>query len=298
MLKVANYYQVLHRNDGNPLYVTTALKRMEELGLLKCDRLNPAGDYEPYGPYDLNFWVDWGEDALKDVLPYTPVLPPKPVAYWASDTHLGYDYRLATAKKADFVFCAQKRAVEEFARDGVQATWLPHAVEPIAYPRQLIVSKKYDIGFVGHVNNEKRIDALDKMFAAFPNFYYGQRRFEDAARKYGESKIVFNISHVDDINMRTFEAMATGTMLLTEWIPTIEELFQDRKHLVLYRSIEEAIDLAKYYLAHDSEREAIAQAGYEEVLAHHTIDHRVRTMLSKSVPQWDSKQELQSASSH
>lgn len=298
MLKVGNYYEVLHRNDGNPLYVTACLKRMQEQGLLKMDRLAPRGDYEPYGPYDLNIWVDWGEDALRGVLPYEPVFPQKPVAYWASDTHLGYDYRLSVAKKSDFVFCAQKRAVEDFRKDGVNSIWLPHAVEPLAYPRQLVVSKKYDVCFVGHVNNEKRVVALDNIFKAFPNFYYGQRRFEDAARKYGESKLVFNISHVDDINMRTFEAMATGTMLLTEWVPTIEELFEDRKHLVLYHSLDEAIDLARYYLSHDSEREKIAQAGCDHVLAHHTIEHRVRTMLSKSVPNWDSKQELQSASSH
>jgi len=271
---------------------------MQDQGLLKFDRLNPTGDYAPYGPYDLNFWIDWGEDALKGILPYEPVFPDKPVAYWTSDTHLGYDYRLATAKKADFVFCAQKRAVEEFKRDGVESVWLPHAVEPLAYPRQLLLTKKYDIGFVGHVNNEKRIDALDRMFREFPNFYYGQARFEDAARKFGESKIAFNVSHLDDINMRTFEVMATRTMLLTEWVPTIEELFEDRKHLVLYRDLDEAVDLARYYLNHDEEREKIAQAGYEHVLAHHTIDHRVRTMLSKSVPAWDSKQELQSASSH
>lgn len=298
MLRIASYYEVLHRNDGNPLYVTACLKRFEEQGLLKFERLAPRGDYEPYGPYDLNFWIDWGEDALKGVLPYEPKYPPKPFVYWASDTHLGYDYRLSVAKKADFVFCAQKRAVEEFKRDGVVATWLPHAVEPLAYPRQRIVAKKYDIGFVGHINNQKRVDALDRMFKEFPNFYYGQRTFEQAAQKFGLSKIGFNISHVDDINMRTFEVMATGTMLLTEWLPTIEEVFEDKKHLVLYRSLDEAVDLAKYYLAHDSEREKIANEGCNFVLANHTIEHRVRTMLNKSVPNWDVKKELQSVASH
>jgi spore maturation protein CgeB len=75
------------------------------------------------------------------------------------------------------------------------------------------------------VNSANREQALDRLFAEFPNFYYGQALFNDAARKFSESKVVFNISMLDDINMRTFEVLATGSFLLTNWIPTIEELF-------------------------------------------------------------------------
>lgn len=32
---------------------------------------------------------------------------------------------------------------------------------------------------------------------------------------------------LDDLNMRTFEVMASGSFLLTNWIPTIEEFFED-----------------------------------------------------------------------
>jgi hypothetical protein len=203
---------------------------------LWIDHLRPYGEVKTFGEHDLNIWVDWGEDGLKGLLPYEPFECPKPMAYWASDTHLGYDYRLSMAKKADWVFCAQKRAVEEMKRDGIaNPVWLPHAVEPLAYPKFNFASKKYDVCFVGHVNSQNRIDALDRLFKEFPNFYYGQKRFEKAAEIYGQSKIVFNIAMLDDINMRTFEGMATGSLLLTNWLPTMEELFEDGKHCVLYR---------------------------------------------------------------
>ncbi len=280
-MRIAIYYESrLGRNDGNPLYVWNELKRREKAGELEVDHLAPHGDLRPFGRYDAHFWIDWGEDGLKGILPYEPSSCPKPMVYWASDTHLGYDYRLQTARLADVVFCAQKRAVEEFERDGVRgAIWLPHAVEPQAYPRQNYASKKFDVCFVGHINSGNRVDALDALFRAVPNFFYGQRRFEDAAEIYGQSKIVFNISMLDDLNMRTFEAMASGSMLLTNWIPTIEEFFEDGKHLVLYRSPEEMIDKANYYITHDEAREKIAAAGCEEVLAKHTFKHRVDTML-------------------
>lgn len=321
MLRIANYYENrLGRNDGNPLYVQACLRRMQyyvginaglgpnaeiagffadgagdpsahaaakalwekEKQVLEVDHMIPNGDLKPYGTYDLNIHVDWGEDGLTGFLPYSPIDTPRPMAYWASDTHLGYDYRLETAKKADFVFCAQKKGAEDMKRDGVaNPIWLPHAVEPQAYPRFELLNKRYDIGFVGHISSKNREDALDRMFREFPNFYYGQQLFEAAARKYAESKVVFNIAMKEDVNMRCFEVLASGSFLLTDWVPSIDELFEDGKHLVLYRSLDEAVDKAKYYLAHDSEREAIAQAGYEHVIKNHTIQHRVSRILEE-----------------
>jgi glycosyltransferase involved in cell wall biosynthesis len=276
MLRLAIYYQVLHRNDGNPLFVWAALKRREAKGLLKVDHLNPTGDSEKFGKYDFHLDVDWGEDGLGGLLPYVPSETPKPSIVWNSDTHLGYDYRLKKSLKADHVFCAQKKAVEDMKRDGVpNPIWLPHAVEPLAYPRYELASKKYDVCFVGHVNSENRIDALDRLFKEVPNFFYGQRLFEDAARKYAESKIVFNIAMKDDVNMRCFESMASGSMLLTDRISSIEELFKDGKHCVMYDNMDDMVEKAKYYIAHDEERERIAQAGYDEVIKNHTIDKRI-----------------------
>lgn len=337
MLRIANHFESrLGRADGNPTYVQACLKRMqfyahrdesllpwfgsqdgkvwqtdkfaeeamkkfhvEHGDTFEIDHIYPTGDLKPFGQYDLNLWIDWGEDGLTGVLPYKPYDCPKPMAYWASDTHIwdkGYEYRLNMAKRADHVFVAQKRAQEEFKRDGVNAIWLPHAVEPLAYPKGEILTKKYDVCFVGHINSKNREDALDRLFSVFPNFYYGQALFEDAARKFSESKIVFNIAMTDDINMRCFEVMATGSFLLTNWIPTIEELFEDGKHLVLYRSLDEMIDKAKYYLAHDEEREKIAQAGYEEVIKRHKIQDRVDVILGEFMKTKTKQEELIHAS--
>lgn len=328
MLKIANFFESsLGRNDGNPLYVTGFLKRMQHYcdvanGRTQNDRIqgyfplvngkrlpdplaeaaakefmrtDPEGltidhlrphheNLKQWGVHNLNLWVDWGEDALTGVLPYVPIECPKPMAYWASDTHLGYDHRLAMARKADFVFCAQKRAVEEFKRDGIaNPIWLPHAVDPLAYPRFSFASKKYDVCFVGHINSGNRVDALDRLFREFPNFYYGQKLFEKAAEIYGRSRVVFNITMLDDLNMRTFEAMATGSFLLTNWLPTIEEFFEDGKHLVLYRSLDEMVDKARYYIEHEEEREKIAAAGCEEVLRNHTFKNRIEKVLQECV---------------
>lgn len=294
MLRVAVWYQVLHRNDGNPLYLFHALKKLEKQGKLLVDHLNPDpnGKIESFGKYDLHFWADWGEDGLTGMLPYVPLIPQdSPLVYWASDTHLGYDYRMNFAKKYGAVnFVAQKDAVDRFAADGVEATWLPHAFEPLAYndpsdPTGKIpynfITKKHDICFVGHVSSQNRVDALERMFREFPNFFYGRALFNEAAKKYAESKVVFNIAMKDDVNMRCFEVMGSKSFLLTDRVQGIDDLMTDGKHCVMYNNMDEAVEKARYYIEHDEEREKIAQAGYEHVMANHTFDHRLNVILSK-----------------
>lgn len=286
------------RNDGSPLYYYEALKRR---GDLKVEHLEPEGDISEFGDFDYTFWVDWGEDGLpRDNTWKIPKNCGKTI-YVVSDAHLGPEYRFKKAQEFDYVFFNQVRAMEEFLKItpnamnhfmGRPVHFLPHGVEPLAYP-QFEIIKKYDVCFIGHLQDQKnyngfsRVDMLDRAFKAFPNFYFGTRNmsrpgvnmFEDAARKFCMSKIVLNISIGDDLNMRLFESMATGSFLLTNWLPTLGDLFEDGKHLVTYKTLDELVEKAKYYLEHDEEREKIAKAGQEEVLAKHTYSHRIQTIL-------------------
>lgn len=282
MTRLAFYYESanrIKRNDGGPLYWKNAAVNM--FGKDNAIHFVPNGDWNNWGSFDYHFWVDWGEDALMPQLPYVPMSPPKPNIYIVSDTHLGYDYRLLRARDFDWVFCNQMRAAEEFIRDGIpkdRCLWLPHAAEPKAYPKKDSI-KKFDVSFVGNVGNWDRVDFLDRMFKEFPNFFYGKRLFEEAADIYSTSKIVLNISIKDDINMRVFEALATGSFLLTNELTTLPHLFQDGVHLVTYKNHDDAVEKAKYYLDHDEEREKIAEAGYREFIGKHTYEHRLRTVL-------------------
>ena len=283
-MRIATYYESrLHRNDGNPLYVWNSIKKRPEH---EIDHLVPNDTVKYLGQYDAHIWVDWGEDALGGMLPYVPEYPKRdgknPVVYWASDTHLGYDHRLARAKESDIVFVAQKDAVERFKADGVpNPIWLPHAVEPQAYPPFNLAAKTYDVAFVGHVSSDNRIEMLDRAFREFSNFFYGQRLFEEAARKYNEAKVCLNIAMKDDVNMRCFEVMGCGGFLLTDKIPSIQELFVDGVHCVLYDGLDDMVEKAKYYLEHEEAREKIAKAGQQHVLATHTIDCRVDVILNE-----------------
>jgi hypothetical protein len=276
-MRICTFYEArMGRNDGPPLYWTYALRQCGH------DVVHLSSEEIPTADFDLYLWVDWGEDALTR-LPYKPVSLKAlhPSVYICSDTHIGLDYRILKAREFDNVFCNQIRGMNDMIASGVNAKFLPHAVEPKAFPNYPKAVQKYDVCFVGFVSFAKRANMLDRLFREFPNFFFGQRLFEHCADKFRESKIVFNTAADDDINMRCFEATATGSFLLTEWVPTLGECFEDGKHLVTYKTMDEAIDKAKYYLIHEDERDEIAKSGMEHTLNNHTYVHRINTMLKE-----------------
>lgn len=266
----------MERQDGNVLH------------------LWPANHPEDYGKFDLHLWIDYGEDALGLPLDW---YPPSPNAYWVSDAHINtdaYNYRMNTAKKFDHVFVAQKIFIEQFIKDGIDPKkihYLPHAFEPDVY-RPYSIINKWDWCFIGHPNSMHRIDLLDRLCKEFPNWYLGWRNaavpgynaLDDVAYKMSQSKVGVNYSVNRDLNMRFFETMGTKTCLLTDDLQDIKDLgFFDKRHLVMFKDIDEAVEDMRHLLSHDEERQVIAENGYNEVIAHHTYMHRAKEILKTCV---------------
>lgn len=105
----------------------------------------------------------------------------------------------------------------------------------------------------------------------------------EAARIFSAAQIGLNIhsgqSHLGGLNARTFDLCASGAFQMVDAIPGMEELMEPGKELVVYRSPQEALDLAEHYLKHPEERAPIAARGRQRTLAHHTYLHRVRRIL-------------------
>ena len=71
------------------------------------------------------------------------------------------------------------------------------------------------------------------------------------AKIYSQAKIIFNKSIRKDLNMRVFEAMSCGSMLVTDRLKPeagLEELFKDKKHFVLYDNESDLVEKIGYYL--------------------------------------------------
>lgn len=205
-----------------------------------------------------------------------------PTVYYAIDSHRKLDFQKEIAPDFDWVFVAQKDYINSFKEVTSNVFWLPLAADPSVHKRYN-VERLFDIGYVGSKVPErypKRISLLNKLSAQYGVLSVDNMYFEQMAKIYSLCKIGFNKSIGGDLNMRVFEIMSCGTMLLTDKIGNgLNDLFEDKKHLVLYD--EDSLDeLVQYYLEREDEREEIARQGQREVHEKHTYDSRVNEMLS------------------
>jgi hypothetical protein len=211
-----------------------------------------------------------------------------PTVGYLIDVHLQTKHMLHLAQFFDYVFIAQRDYVTQFQQVNPNTFWLPLACDTEIHKRDQ-TEKVYEVGFVGHWQRPpdrlKLLNLLSRDFMM--NDFRRYFRPEEMARVYTRSKIVFNKPVNGDLNMRVFEAMACGSLLVTQRIQNgQEELFHEGKHLVTYNSDEEAVDAVRYYLDHSEERERIAEQGYQEAVSKHTYLHRAQKIL-ETVSQQD-----------
>ena len=108
---------------------------------------------------------------------------------------------------------------------------------------------------------------------------------------YSRSKINLGFSTCGDthqtgqrimqIRLRDFEVPMSGGFYMVEYMEELEEFFEIGKEVVCYSGPEDLADKIKYYLAHDSEREAIRLAGHKRCLRDHTWRRRFEKVFAE-----------------
>jgi spore maturation protein CgeB len=105
----------------------------------------------------------------------------------------------------------------------------------------------------------------------------------DMYNLFKNSKIVLNI-HIGVAgnyagNMRMFEVTGVGSCLLTDNKTNLGDLFVPDKEVIVYNSMEECIEKAKWLLQNEEERSKIARAGQQKTLSSHTVENRSRQII-------------------
>lgn len=145
-----------------------------------------------------------------------------------------------------------------------------------------------------------RRDLILKMAESFEDFtVYGDREWkplveskhkdtlaygEDLRKNYAETKINIDINRVvirNGFTQRVFDVLACKSFLITSAKPVIYDFFETAKkpEIIVFRNTDELLDLSRYYLSHDSERNEIANRGYNKVLATHTYKNRIQQLF-------------------
>lgn len=137
-----------------------------------------------------------------------------------------------------------------------------------------LLAERYDI----HLYT-RDYDTVPDSVRRFPPVDAG----EEALKVFYSSKINLNItlrSIASGVPARVFDIMSVGGFVLSNWQEEISELFVEDREIVTYKTPEELIDKADYYLRHSNERIRIGVNGYRKVQERHTYEHRINEIIS------------------
>jgi len=86
---------------------------------------------------------------------------------------------------------------------------------------------------------------------------------------------------VNQVKLRDFEVPLAGGFYLVEEAPDHAELYDIGREIVTWKTPDELIDKARYYLAHESERKEIAAAGHRRAQRDHTWEKRFAGLFDR-----------------
>lgn len=232
--------------------------------------------------FDLYLRIDDGD--------YNETVPEKfhPQAWWISDTHLKKPFQkmIKSSCNCDYIFCCQKEGAKQLATSTSKKTfWIPPAADELS-DAQIFKEdekRKWDVCFIGTKGKYSlRKVILEKIKINYPNSFIGRVDYSKIYDYYSRSKIVVNYPINNDINMRTFEAMGAGALVLMFRIKDngFNSIFTENKNLVVFDDIVGGLKTKiDYYLKNTEERMRIAKEGFNLIRNNHTYRHRLLEMF-------------------
>ena len=238
-------------------------------------------------------------------------------ANWIADYPNKFDEHLRAGPAYDYFFTSGTDSLLKYQQAGHRnGHWLPFACDAgIHRPVELTAAEKAryacDICFVGSCYTE-RLEILQHL-AQFNVGIWGSgweklpvhsplRQFirgaslqpEEWVKSFSGAKIVLNIiGHRCDVmtpyvpehefrmtNTKVFEILGCNAFQLVDAKADVAALFKDGQHLAIYQDGPTLVERVKYYLNNEQERAEIALRGREEVLSHHTYQHRIKEIVS------------------
>jgi glycosyltransferase involved in cell wall biosynthesis len=195
--------------------------------------------------------------------------------------------------------------VDILVNAGFDCRYLSHAVDPENFYTKTGVSKKFDVTFVGNWS-AWRDEAVRAVLEITPNVaLYGsywkkkslipRKVFQqiykgkeivgaELNQLFNESRSVLNASRIPGsygLNMRFFEVLASGTLLLTDSAPELTTHFVPDLHLVMYRNLDELKNCLRELLNDPDKQDRIRYTGQKLVLEHNSYDLMAKHLLNQ-----------------
>jgi hypothetical protein len=242
------------RDDELMSHYTEILKACEDADVLFCYGAGIHPEFLPYLPtFNCYFFCDDPEDSP-----------------WQSAN---------VAPAFDAAFYGNIASSFQYESWGCRRhSWLPIFTASSDVPSQGEESEIFrnareeNIVFVGGLDDYSsyRCARLERISAAFPLGTFRGRGWPAGEIKgsltnlYLQSRIGFNLHRTTGpINRRMFQLPAHGVMQICDNKTGLGQIFELGKEVEGFDTIDEAIELTKYYLDHEQDRASVARAGFE-----------------------------------
>jgi|CXWL01.1.fsa_nt_gi spore maturation protein CgeB len=216
---------------------------------------------------------------------------------------------LASLAEYDLMLAYRHHNVEEFLRAGAKRVRLLRSwfVPERNYPVSLSSEEQFqygcDVVFVGHYEADQRVEYLEEVVKqGFSLKLYGHgyawdpviakspwlRQLSPVRLVWGEdynkalcgAKVALcflSKLNRDTYTRRCFEIPATKTLMLSEYSEDLTTLYKEGAEADFFRSKIELIQKLKAYVTRDLQRDSVAQAGHQRVIADgHDVVSRMR----------------------
>ena len=202
----------------------------------------------------------------------------KLVAY-CIDSPLNEYWLIALTRLFDAVYVDQLSSVPRFRTGGVPAKWLPLCASEHDF--RPATEKKHCITFVGRMTPHriKRNNLIAYIQDNFPINIVQDVSRAAMLDAFASSKIVLNENFFSGLNLRFFQALASGSLLLTERRGYgVNRHFQEGRHYLGYGPDDLLAVIKRVEDAYETFA-PVAALGQETCRAHHTSAIRARTVL-------------------
>lgn len=216
-----------------------------------------------------------------------------PAYYRPIETGFEYDCTFAGQRYADRASLVLALNEAGVAADAFGQSWLPGAAEGGGPVGGNALLRSLELLRRGRNPLRAARDTLDwrRLRARHAGRLHGPVSDPDYVRLYSSSRISLGFLLVGDshrtltplrqVRLREFEGPMSGAFYLTGWMEEMALHYEVGKEIVCYRSPEELVDLARWYLAHEDERERIRRAGHARALRDHTWHRRYQWLFAE-----------------
>jgi hypothetical protein len=175
--------------------------------------------------------------------------------------------------------------VETYRSWGVKrAEWAPMGLLPGTYDPALreedILEGRRDVDLVMLIDrlSPPRRARMDQMAQAFPDAHFYGRGWPRGLLPVGQELAMLRRARIGPnfhnstgpINLRLFQLPANGVMQICDNKRYLGAVYELDTEVVGFDTVEECVDLCRYYLAHERQRREIAAAGWRRAMRDYT----------------------------